>query len=62
MADNSREPDGGDNRRGALVGLAITIVLVVAGYYLMTALREQGKLEDCLMAHRTNCAPIDTGR
>jgi hypothetical protein len=25
-------------------------------------LREQGRLEDCLMAHRSNCAPLDTSR
>ena len=67
MADNSpkpdpREPDDGGNRRGAVIGLLITVLLVVAGYYLMTSLREQGRIEDCLMAHRTNCAPLDTSK
>jgi hypothetical protein len=47
------------NRRGALIGLAIAAVLVIAGYYLMTALRNQGKMEDCLMSGRSNCAPLD---
>ena len=66
MADNSqkpepREPEDG-NRRGAVIGLLITLLLVVAGYYLMTSLREQGRLEDCLMAHRTNCVPLDTSK
>lgn len=56
-----REPDDG-NRRGAVIGLLVTLLLVVAGYYLMTSLREQGRLEDCLMSHRTNCAPLDTGK
>jgi hypothetical protein len=58
-----REPDDdGGNRRGAVIGLLITLLLVVAGYYLMTSLREQGRLEDCLMSHRTNCAPLDTSK
>jgi hypothetical protein len=58
--DDPNDPDdGGGNRRGALIGLAIAALLVIAGYYLMNALRNQGKLEDCLMSGRTNCAPID---
>jgi len=51
--------DGGGNRRGALIGLVITALLVVAGYYLMTVLRHQGQVEDCLMSGRSNCAPLD---
>ena len=48
-----------DSRRGALVGLAIVLALVVAGYFLMTALHKNAALEDCLMSGRKNCAPID---
>jgi hypothetical protein len=59
MADNRNDDDGGASRRAALAGLVITLLIVVAGYYLMTALRDQGKVEDCLMSGRTNCAPLD---
>ena len=61
MTHNPNEPndDGGGNRRGALIGLVITALLVVAGYYLMTVLRQQSQLQDCLMSGRSNCAPID---
>ncbi len=60
MAHNPNDPDdGGNSRRGALIGLIVTALLVVAGYYLMTVLREQGKVEDCLMAGRRNCVPLD---
>jgi len=62
MAHDPNEPREPDSRRGALIGLLITLLIVVAGYYLMTSLREQGRLEDCLMAGRSNCAPIDTSR
>jgi hypothetical protein len=51
--------DGGGNRRGALIGLVVAALLVIAGYYLMDALRNQGKMEDCLMSGRSNCAPLD---
>jgi hypothetical protein len=59
--DDPNEPDddGGGSRRGALIGLVVTALLVVAGYYLMTVLREHGKMEDCLMSGRSNCAPLD---
>jgi hypothetical protein len=57
--DPNEHDDGGGNRRGALIGLLITAVLVLAGYYLMTVLREQGKMQDCMMSGRTNCAPLD---
>ena len=51
--------DGGGNRRGAVIGLIVAALLVIAGYYLTNALRNQGKMEDCLMSGRSNCAPLD---
>jgi hypothetical protein len=54
--DDSPEPD---SRRPALIGLAVVLALVVAGYFLMTALRQNASLEDCLMSGRRNCAPIE---
>ena len=59
MSDNPNGNDGHDSRRAAVVGLIVIIVLVIGGYYLATALRENGKLQDCLASGRTNCAPID---
>ena len=54
--DDRPEPD---SRRPALIGLAVVLALVVAGYFLMTALRQNATLEDCLMSGRKNCAPIE---
>jgi hypothetical protein len=53
------DDDGGGSGRGALIGLAVTAVLVIAAYFLVNALRNEGKMEDCLMAGRSNCAPLD---
>ena len=50
--------DGPHRRIGALLGLALMALLVVAAVYLIGALRRESQLEDCLMAHRINCAPI----
>jgi hypothetical protein len=60
VSDNRDDGDGSDgSRRAALAGLVVIAVLVIAGYYLATALRENGRLQDCLASGRTNCAPID---
>jgi hypothetical protein len=56
---NVRDPDGDGSRRPAVIGLIVVLVLVVAGYFLMTALRQNANLEDCLMSGRRNCAPIE---
>lgn len=55
--DNGDEPD---SRRPAVIGLVLVLALVVAAYFLVTALRKNADLEDCLMAGRHNCAPIET--
>jgi hypothetical protein len=54
-----RDPDSDGSRRPAVIGLIVVLVLVVAGYFLMTALRQNANLEDCLMSGRRNCAPIE---
>ena len=56
---NQHDDDGGGGRRGALIGLLVCALLVVAAYYLMNALRDEGKREDCLMSGRSNCVPLD---
>jgi len=55
------EPDGGDgNRRGPMIALGIVVLLFVVGWLLAHELYANGKLEDCLLSGRTNCAPIQT--
>ena len=59
MTDPRGDGTEPDSRRPAVIGLAVVLVLVVAGYFLMTALRQNADLEDCLMSGRKNCAPIE---
>jgi hypothetical protein len=54
--DNDENP----SRRGPLMALAVVVVLFVVGWILANALYSNGKLEDCLLSGRTNCAPVDT--
>ncbi len=60
------EPSGGDEKAeesgpSPLVLLLVVAVLVVGGYFLAVKLRDVGRLQDCLMQGRTNCAPISRG-
>ena len=59
MSDPGENGHDHDSRRPALIGLVLVLVLVVAAYFLVTALRKNADLEDCLMSGRHNCAPIE---
>ncbi|MGC2524147.1 MAG: hypothetical protein WA417_16160 [Stellaceae bacterium] len=58
MAPPPDEHDHDQSRSRALIGLVVVAVLVIAAIYLVHALRNESKLEDCLMSGRSNCAPI----
>ena len=60
MSNRSEDGDDGEQRRSAaLIGLIIILVLAIAGVVVVRELREKSRLEDCLMAGRHNCAPIE---
>jgi hypothetical protein len=51
-----------ENRRPAMAGLAIAVVLLVAGLWLAHELTAASKMQDCLMSGRTNCNVIEPAR
>lgn len=59
MADDDRPQP---NRRGPLAALAVVVLLFIVGWILARELYANGKLEDCLMSGRSNCAPIAAPR
>ena len=59
MSDHDDDGRSPDSRRPAVIGLLVVLALVAAGYFLVTALRQNASLEDCLMSGRKNCAPIE---
>ena len=56
------EPEGGDNRRGAIAGLIIAAVLLAVGVWLARNLSTASKMQDCVMSGRTNCNVIGPAR
>lgn len=51
-----------DNRRGAIAGLIITLVILAVGWWLARHLTSASKMQDCLMSGRTNCNVIEPAR
>jgi len=46
------------SRRGALVAMAVIVVMVLGALYVTRVLSGVSKIQDCVMAGRRNCAPI----
>jgi hypothetical protein len=44
-----------------VIGLVVTVLLIVTGVILVKVLGDAGRLQDCALSGRTNCAPIDSG-
>jgi hypothetical protein len=55
-------PQSGDNRRGAIAGLIIAIVILCVGWWLARDLTSASKMQDCLMSGRSNCNVIEPAR
>jgi hypothetical protein len=53
------DPEPGGDRRGALAGLVIAAILLLAGLWLARELRSASQIQDCVMSGRSNCEPID---
>jgi hypothetical protein len=60
--DRDKDQDQGDNRRGAMVGLIIAIVLLAVGIWLVRDLTAASRMQDCVMSGRTNCNVIEPAR
>ncbi len=46
---------GADRQTASLAGMAVALLLVVVGLFLIRQLHTKTVLEDCLLAQRSNC-------
>jgi len=56
MAD---EPDDGDRTRANIAAIVVVIVLLVGGYFLVQAVVDNARLQECLARRQINCAPVE---
>lgn len=52
------DQEGADRQTASLAGLAVALLLVVIGLFLVHTLRAKCVVEDCLLAGRSNCDAI----
>lgn len=57
-----RKPQSADNRRGAIAGLIIAVLILGVGWWLARDLTAASKMQDCLMSGRSNCNVIEPAR
>jgi hypothetical protein len=49
------DDEAADRQTASLAGVAITLLLLVVGVFLVHELHAKGAIEDCLMSGRSNC-------
>jgi len=56
--ESGRETEA-ERRRANIVLMLVFAVVVGIGVWLVNALVDARKIDDCMAQHRTNCMPID---
>lgn len=55
MAENQQK---GKSARGPVVALVVVVLVLLAAIVLVRELAKADRVQDCVLAGRTNCAPI----
>jgi hypothetical protein len=53
--DEAEAEEEANRQTASLAGIAITLLLLVIGLFLIRELHAKAQIEDCLMAGRSNC-------
>ncbi|HUN38735.1 MAG TPA: hypothetical protein VMU81_00445 [Acetobacteraceae bacterium] len=53
--DDAEAEEEANRQTASLAGIAITLLLLVIGLFLIRELHTKAQIEDCLMAGRANC-------
>jgi hypothetical protein len=56
--DESEDVEAENRRTASLAGIAVTLVLLIVGLFLIQELRLKAAVEDCLLSGRRNCDSI----
>jgi len=61
MTEDDEDKDDRDRLKRSFAGLAVALLLVVAGIYLVARLHQQNEIEVCLEAGHHNCDALVNG-
>ena len=53
--EDVEDPDAANRQTASLASVAVILLLLVAGLFLVHTLHLKAAVEDCLMAGRSNC-------
>jgi len=52
------DQEGADRQTASLAGMAVALLLVVVGLFLIHQLHHKCQLEDCILSGRSNCDAV----
>jgi hypothetical protein len=55
LLDEIEDQEAANRQTASLAGIAITLLLLVVGLFLVHALHDKALVEDCLLSGRSNC-------
>ena len=58
LLDEFEDQEAADRQTASLAGVAITLLLLVIGLFLVHALHNKAMVEDCLLSGRSNCDAV----
>ena len=53
------DPDDGDRTRANIVAMVVVILLLIGGYFLVQAIVDNSRLQECLARRQINCVPVE---
>jgi hypothetical protein len=60
LLDEAEDQAAADRQTASLAGVAITLVLLVVGLFLVRTLHAEAVIEDCMLSGRSNCDVVIT--
>ena len=58
LLDEIEDLEAADRQTASLAGVAVILLLLVVGLFLVRELHAKSMIEDCLMSGRTNCDAV----
>jgi hypothetical protein len=55
LLDKIEDQEAANRQTASLAGVAITLLLLVVGLFLVHVLHDNAMIEDCLLSGRSNC-------
>ena len=58
LLDDGEDQESAERQTASLAGVAITLLLLVVGLFLVHELHDKAVIEDCLLSGRSNCDAV----